>query len=315
MTDADNKPQRSVLSRAFAYAKGIHPINKVLLVAAVSLHIIPTEVLTKAVGTIDNFYRDQTALKVSGLSRGEAALVQSVFGEDFNTTNIRKRYSNNETACGETNSADTAFVACVRRSSPTITFAASSEFMDDYSRDGSMSGGRTLTFMHEATHIWQHRTGAVNGGQCDSYDLQPTDVMNTALTFDNYCSERQGQLVGIYAAFFLRPSQINQTDLTSEAGRYFDRIRQIVEAKFPRAATVRAQMQTRAASHLSCFNAAANENGKAACSARFYTNLSGQPLTTSAQQVTFTLPNGQVRYPVIEAARRAGQLPAPRPVS
>lgn len=315
MTDAPRKSQRSVLSRAFAYAKGLHPVNKVLLVTAIGLNIVPTEVITKAISSVDSFYQDQTALKVSGLSTSERALVQAVFGADFDTGTIRKRYSNNENACGETNSEDTVFVACVRRSSPTITFAASSDFMDDYSRDGSTSGSRTTTFMHEATHIWQHRTNAVNGGQCHSYDLPPADIMNTAMTFDQYCSERQSQLVGVYAAFYLRPSQLGQTDLTTEGGRYFDRIREIVEAKFPRAAHLRAQMQSRAANHLTCFNAAANENGKNACNARFYTNLRGQPLTTTAREVTFTLPNGQVHYPAIEAARRAGALPAARPTS
>ena len=315
MTDASQQQPRSFLSRAFAYAKGMHPVNKVLLVAAVSLHIVPTEVVTTVLTPVIDFYRDQSALKISHLSTGEAALVRAVFGDSVDANKIRKRYSSNETACGETNSDETVFVACVRRSSPTITFAASSDFMDDYSRDGSISGSRTTTFMHEATHIWQHRTDAPNSGQCDSYDLQPADVMNTAMTFDDYCSERQAQLVGVYAAFYLRPSQLGQTDLTTEGGRYFDRIRQIVEAKFPRAATVRAQMQSRAASHLTCFNAAANENGKNVCNARFYTNLQGQPLTTAPEQVTFTLPNGQVRYPAIEAARRAGQLPAARPNS
>ncbi len=291
----------------------MHPANKALLVAAVAMHLVPAEVITAGM----DVYRDQTALKVGGLSAGEAALVHAVFGADFNTGNIRKRYSGNENACGETKSDETVFVACVRRGSSAITFAAADDFMDDYSRDGSVLGSRVATFMHEATHIWQHRTKAVSGGQCHSYDLPQRDIMNTAMTFDQYCSERQGQLVGYYAAFYLRPSQLNQTDLSGDSGKYFDRIRQIVEAKFPRATQLRMRMQTRARVHLACFDAAAeNKTAQASCNRRYYTNLQGQPLTTSARQVTFTLPDGQVRYPAVEAARRAGAAtPAPRPNS
>lgn len=304
MATAEKSTQASFLSRAFSYAKNMHPVNKALFLAAAAMHLVPHSVITSGV----EFYRDQTAQKVDALSTGEAALVQSVFGSDFDTRSIRKRYSNNETACGETGNAQTAYVACVRRSSPTITFATASDFMDDYSRDGSISGSRTSTFMHEVTHIWQHRTAAPNGGACTSYDLPPKDIMNTAMTFDQYCTERQGQLVGTYAAFYLRPSQMSQTDLTTEGGRYFDRIRQIVEAKFPRARGAREAMQRRAQQHLSCFNGAAgNITAQQACNARYYTNLRGQPLTTAAQQVTFTLPNGQVRYPAIEAAQRAAR--------
>lgn len=304
MTAEQKSAQAPFLSRAFSYAKNMHPVNKALLVAAAAMHLVPQSVIDSGV----EFYRDQRAQKVDSLSTGEAALIQSVFGADFDTRAIRKRYSNNETACGETGNAQTSYVACVRRISPTITFAASSGFMDDYSRDGSISGSRTATFMHEVTHIWQHRTKAPNGGTCASYDLPSADIMNTAMTFDHYCTERQGQLVGMYASFYLRPSQVNQTDLTTEGGRYFDRIRQIVEAKFPHAIAARAVMQRRAQQHFACFNAAAaNTNGQNACNARHYTNLRGQPLTTAAQQVTFTLPNGQVRYPAIEAAQRAAR--------
>lgn len=304
MTTAQKSTQTTFLSRAFSYAKNMHPVNKALLVAAAAMHLVPTSVINSGI----EFYRDSTAQKVDTLSTGEAALVQAVFGADFDTNNIRKRYSNNETACGETGNADTAFVACVRRSSPTITFAASADFMDDYSRDGSMSGSRISTFMHEVTHIWQHRTEARNGGQCTSYDLPQADIMNKALTFDDYCSERQGQLIGNYAAFYLRPSQIGAISLREPEGQYFDRIRQIVEAKFPRAIAARQMMQRRAQQHFACFNAAANNaSAQNTCNARYYLNLRGQPLTTTAQQVTFTLPNGQVRYPVIEAAQRAAR--------
>ena len=312
MTAQPTDQPRSFLSRAFSYAKGIHPINKGLLVAAVAMHLVPESVVRSGI----EFYRDQTAQKVSDLSAAESALVQSVFGADFATDTIRKRYSNNETACGETNSAETAFVACVRRGSDTITIATPNQFIDDYSQDGSLSGRRISTFMHEVTHIWQNRTNAPNGGRCSTYDLPPTDVMNAAMTFDQYCNERQGQLVGLYSAIYLRPTQVNETDLSTEHGRYFDRIRQIVEAKFPRAAQLRAHMQSRARAHLTCFNAAgSNQNAQSICNNRYYTNLRGQPLTASASQVTFTLPNGQVRYPALEEARRNGELPAARPTS
>lgn len=250
--------------------------------------------------------------KHTDLTAGEAVMVRALFGEDFRTDNIRKTYQEtNRYLCFNRRAT-----ACVIGPTNHVQFVNPEYFIDDYSRDGSISGRRTQMFMHEMTHIWQFRQPVGTIDYCRNYRLPEAELMDTSRTFDDYCNEQQGEIIGHYAAFFLRPSGMGVVLMQDPSiAPRFERIRQIVEARFPRAAAVRVEMMRRADNHMTCSDQAGNnETALSNCNTRYYRSIANTPLTTDAYQVTFTLPNGTVRYPSIEAARRNGEVipPAPR---
>lgn len=313
MAEQAEHKKGSVLTRAFNAVKAMSPFSKACIATALVMNVLPNSAYRYIFDTYDHV----TALKNAPLTDGEAALAQAVFGPDFDTSNISKSYRSDRDNCGKDHDSDTITLACVRKGSNIIRIVEPDSFVDDYSRDGSVSGSRTSTFMHEMTHIWQNRGNPATS--CGSYSLPEEMIFNTRLTFDDYCSERQAQLVGVYAKWYLRPSLMAAMDESGEDMRFFVRIRAIVEAKFPRTIALRQHMQQRAQQFVSCNTKAKGDDAAYdRCNVRFYFNLRGQPLTTSAQQVTFTLPNGTVRYPAVEAIRRAQQeqqQAAPKPAA
>ena len=179
-------------------------------------------------------------------------------------------------------------------------------FIDDYSLDGSTGHDRSFVFFHEMTHVWQGMTNeSEEGCDIDSAD----DV--TPKSFDDYCHEEQGNLVGRYVTTYLMPNPITgylkewiaqEPDNAEyrDLQQRFEKIRNIVEARFPHARPYRLQQEQNLAGLFNCWQQAGKRQTESdRCNSRHFVNPTGAPLTTSAQEVTFTLPDGRVTRPAV----------------
>lgn len=227
------------------------------------------------------------------LTAGERVLAQSVFGPDFATVNIRKYFHRElpPTQAHDKNSASTAAYVLGGNTSD-IHFVSRDKQSHDYSRAADQ-GYRVSTFMHEMTHIWQHRQGMSK--DCDIYDYR----LSARARFADFCNEQQASIIGDYTRLFLQPD----TALAQMAGTVPDityrsehrDLMRVVEEQFPHARTARMQMFARVQAAGTCVltqrqQAVATRTLAqfrlsqvwAQCSAYHITTLNGQRLTPAA---------------------------------
>lgn len=248
------------------------------------------------------------AIKTTPLTQGEAAIAKMVFGPTFNTNAITKSYfarQDSATVCGESGSTNTRVLGCVPRGQTSVFMPEPDIFIDDFSRDGGSAHNRTFVFFHEMTHVWQGMTNAPDY-RCTDEDY------DASKPFDSYCHEEQGNLIGRYVTIYLMPNRMMhdlqyfiaeggpKTAEYREFQQKFESIRDIVETRLPHVRPHRLRQEENVTRMLACWQAAGqNESQSDACTRQHYVNPLGQPLTTSAQEVTFTLPDGRVTRPAV----------------
>lgn len=209
MSKPDGKPARKKLSRRFKIAVG----SIVLAVGSVAGGI--ALVFGTATGSVP-------------LTAEEVRTAQSLFGPDFRTNDIRKHYV--QAWVRNIVQYPTAMVPLSQRhiyffspklNKPDLTLATRVDFE---------------TYMHEMTHIWQHRGNWAP--LCNTYDYKLTPRAR----FNHFCNEQQARMVGDYSHLFLNPNNRLAVrmlaDHTSTRAGNDDLIR-VVEQQFPHARKAR----------------------------------------------------------------------------
>lgn len=182
------------------------------------------------------FAEESTTLRaVAPLTAGETALVQSVFGEDFKTTDLRKYYHNRlPLRAVLSGSYGAAYVHKPRISRGNALHMVEPDLhVADFSTAGDLEKS---VFMHEMTHIWQQRTGGVT--RCRTYDYTLTPDSR----FDDFCTEQQGDIIGHYTQRFLSADIRALYVMVVNNGKMMpheENLRRVVEDRFPAATRAR----------------------------------------------------------------------------
>ena len=249
------------------------------------------EITGKALGVHD----DRKFAEASApLTAGERALVQGVFGKDFATDGITKYFHRELPPHQRPRHKDEASAAAyvLAGNDRDIHFISRDTHARDYSRIPD-AGERVSTFMHEMTHIWQHRQGMTE--DCDVYDYQLTDRSR----FGQFCNEQQAAIIGEYTRVFLQPdSLLGRTKGLLPEIQYSPNGRnlmRVVEEQFPQARVSRMAMQARFNAAGMCVHSRARDVLTAAqlngfnlrtawadCATRYVTTLNGQRLDAMA---------------------------------
>lgn len=245
-------------------------------------------------GEAFGIYDDRQYAEASaGLTAGERVLAQSVFGPEFETSGIRKYFHRTlpPTQAHDKNGATTAAYVLGGNTSD-IHFISRDKQSLDYSRAADQ-GYRVSTFMHEMTHIWQHRQGMSK--DCDIYEYTVTPQSR----FADFCNEQQASIIGDYTRLYLQPD----TALSQMAGtvphityRNDGRdLMRVVEEQFPHARSARMAMFARVQASGNCVVAQRQQavatrslaqfnlsRAWAQCTTHHITTLNGQRLTPAA---------------------------------
>lgn len=214
------------------------------------------------VGTIAVF---GTATGDVPLTQDEAAIAQSLFGPDFRTDNIRKQYV--RSWVGGVIQYPGAMVPLSQRH---IYF-----FKPEMRKpDLTISSGDDFNlYMHEMTHIWQHRGNWAP--LCKTYDY----TLTARSRFTDFCNEQQASMVGDYAEFFLNPTSPNALRLLGDntsRREGNENLMRVIEGQFPHARQARLKIE-------------AQNRAVYRCIVRFnvtFNTASGKP--TDADQVVIT---------------------------
>ncbi len=262
------------------------------LLAGVSV-IALSEGLDKAGDALGVHDDRQYAEASAHLTAGERALVQGVFGPDFATGEITKYFHRTMPPNQSQDKKGLVTLAYVLGGNTRdIHFVSTDKHARDYSRVPDQ-GYRASTFMHEMTHIWQHRQGMSK--DCDIYDYTLTDRSH----FGDFCNEQQATIIGDYTRLFLQPDNAlgqvaSVIPQVTYRAQYSNLIR-VVEEQFPHARTARMAMQTRIAATAACTVAARKQaiegrmqyrfdlrDAWAHCTVRHITTLNGERLDAMA---------------------------------
>ncbi len=254
-----------------------------------------------ALATAGTFAVFGTATGNAPLTPEEAAVAQSLFGPDFRTDDIRKQYV--RSWVGGAIQYPAAVVPLTGRH---IYF-----FEPDLRvRDLTLSTDYDFKlYMHEMTHIWQHRGNWAP--ICKTYDYMLTPQSR----FKNYCNEQQASIVGDYAEDFLNPRNVNairllrQGSSTRADNEYLMRV---VEGQFPQARASRLNIERKNLSAYRCtvrFNAviqaaAAPADEETAVIQRCLADPAAQPLTEKVET-----PDKTMAESIIAATQRLLPLP------
>lgn len=228
------------------------------------------------------------------LTAGERALIQSVFGPEFSTDGITKYFHRelppHQRPRREGELPAAAYV--LGGNDRDIHFVNRDTHARDYSRVPD-EGLRVSTFMHEMTHIWQHRQGMTK--DCDIYTYQLTAQSR----FGDFCNEQQATIIGEYTRVFLQPDSIlgrakglvPQIEY-SPAG---ENLMRVVEEQFPQARISRMAMQSRFNAAGMCVQAQARaslttsqlnnfnlRNAWTDCASRYVLTINGERLDAIA---------------------------------
>lgn len=257
-------------STVFATAAGIHMIGQKLRV-----------------------HDDRTYAEASApLTTGESTIVHAVFGQDFRTDNITKYFHRGlPTFTRDDAQGGLHTAAYVRLGNTTdIHFVERDRQAQDYSRIPD-HGNRLGTFMHEMTHIWQHRNGQVT--DCNVYDY----TLSASSHFNRFCNEQQGNIISDYVQRFLQPDSesayFSRTNYGERYSAYDTQLARVVEEQFPQARLARETMQQRFNIAGACLDQRADmarmtrmrlnmQMTWQACAARYVQTLDNQSLSGDA---------------------------------
>lgn len=285
-------PDQSAPERTRACTDTWRAVSMGLLAGTAVLSVATgIEMTGQALGVRDDRKFAETS---APLTAGERALVQGVFGPDFSTDGITKYFHRemppHQRPRRQDDPSTLAYV--LTGNDRDIHFISRDSHARDYSRVPDQ-GQRVSTFMHEMTHIWQHRQGMTE--DCDVYDYQLTDRSR----FGDFCNEQQAAIIGEYTRVFLQPdSLLGQTKGLMPQMNYSpagNNLIRVVEEQFPHARTSRMAMQSRFNAAGMCVQARARaylstqqlntfslRNVWADCASRYVTTLNGQHLDALA---------------------------------
>lgn len=164
----------------------------------------------------------------------EADAAKSLFGLHFETGDIRKKYT--LPWAGTLMDNRNAMVPLSQHR--IYFFTRSLKDVDDLTQS---TPGHFRLFMHEMTHIWQHRGNWAP--ICQTYEYKLTAKSR----FTDFCNEQQADIVGNYALAFLNP---NSRSAVRQIGDGVPRIEgrenlaRVVERRFKQARYSRERIAT-----------------------------------------------------------------------
>lgn len=168
--------------------------------------------------------------KGNPLTKGEVAMLRSVFGNEIDYAKQRVVLNRQRTESDDT----AAYI--VTGDLHHVYFDTSHNFFDDYSRAPKDA---YYAFWHEMGHIWQQQNPQKSGAYCNrvyKYNL------HDGAKFSDFCTEQQGAIIADYATRFLHPRAYEPVYYTNyRITRDADaRLAKVVEDAFPQAAVTRA---------------------------------------------------------------------------
>ena len=208
------KPKRGALIRRFARAAAKVVVT---LVAAASL-------------AYGGYLHTNYAGKGEPLTPAETALVEGVFGDEIDATKIRKHFRETSVAF---RLAPKTTAGMVLPPLSHIDFYGEKNKSADYAQD---SAALADLFMHEVTHVWQNQNWRWSLHHLDKvrkYDY----TLNDRSRFDNFALEQKAEIIGDYTRIWLHPQGKVQSGKEPTAEDLM--LRDVVEARFPRARETR----------------------------------------------------------------------------
>lgn len=166
------------------------------------------------------------------LTENEALLAKSVFGEAFNTSSIRKHYYD---GIPKNSNMTPHTIAGIYPDAPdNMHFVSKFEQTADYGRAIPDKAG---IFMHEMTHVWQHRGNRRDrAAACSIYEYK----LKPQSRFADFCIEQQADIIKDYTMRFLvRPVDLNYAVTADYLNRSMTEnekfLVNVVETRFPHA--------------------------------------------------------------------------------
>lgn len=163
------------------------------------------------------------------LTKGETELVEGIFGDEVNTSKIRKHFKNNAHITHVLPSK----TGTVLPPHSHIDFFGPSSRSDDFSCD---STGATGLFIHEVTHVWQNQNMAWPLDKlykCRRYDY----TLKPASTFRDFGIEQQASIIEDYVeAWIHKDSRARKGEVMTHKDSL---LLKIVETRFPTAKKTR----------------------------------------------------------------------------
>ncbi len=274
---------------------------------------------THLTGPLDNLAAQQSR----GLTAGEAAMAHAVFGQDFDTASVRLRFHDHAPTHPFNNVHDDARHA-------TLAYVNASDtrnihmidrvyHADDYSRANDM-GVRGGVFMHELTHIWQHRAGD-QAVSCKTYEYTLTPQSR----FEDFCTEQQGEIIRDYTMRFLIPghpmmemssriqgmARAAGITIDDSLGANESILARVVERQFPTAAAARLRMQASFNDAAVCAFAQQQQAPQVSYQDHFNSCAATRVRTLNGETLT-----AQMSVPMLQTPRTTPpRPPAPRPAS
>lgn len=167
--------------------------------------------------------------KGEALTKGETELVEGIFGDEVNTSKIRKHFKNN----GHITHVLPSKTGTVLPPHSHIDFFGPYARSDDFSCDSTSATG---LFIHEVTHVWQNQNMAWSLDKlhkCRTYDY----TLKPASTFRDFGVEQQASIIEDYVEAWIHK------DSRAQKGEAMTRndslLLKVVETRFPTAKKTR----------------------------------------------------------------------------
>jgi hypothetical protein len=161
------------------------------------------------------------------LTTGEAKIVKGIFGDEINTSKIRKHFRAESSLAHVLPSK----AGMVPPPFSHIDFYGADVHSRDYSRDTKK---KFSLFIHEATHCWQ--------GQTFTFPLKNIGRYEYTLTarsrFNDFGTEQQAEIIEDYAKTWLHKDPKAKPPTAQDS-----LVMKVVEKRFPRAQKTRVQFQ------------------------------------------------------------------------
>lgn len=161
------------------------------------------------------------------LTAGEAKVLKGIFGDEINTSGIRKHFR-------ETSSPTHVIPGKIGMVCPPfshIDFFGSANWSADYSCEDKRKFG---LFVHESTHCWQGQTMTFPLHDLGRYDY----MLTTNSCFNDFGTEQQADIIEDYAKTWLFQQTTNHTAKDTL-------LINVVEKRFPQAQKTRLALQTK----------------------------------------------------------------------
>lgn len=211
---------------------------------------------------LQNVARRHQADSAASLTPEETALVKSIFGQEFETGNIRK-YFHHKAPWPERKTDTRHSAAYVTNTAPNeIHFIKTKAHANDYAKDRSLRA----VFIHEVTHIWQNRQNG-RTQHCNDYEYKLTPQSRLA----DFCGEQQAEIVADYMSILvMQPKQYG--DAVSRGRSYrkpmyegHANLARVVEDVFPAARATRETEMARLRDFAGCADKARTKKARATC--------------------------------------------------